>query len=186
MPFEVVVERQGVAGVSDVADHGAGPDVPEMSEAAEMRIADEALRADQTDGTTGEPVVAVRYGQSGERRADRPAEGRVDVVALVRVEPSRGPRLTEIVLIRDGSLHGAHRERGSRRRVVRSGTRVGGETSRPDDVAPRREGVTVDQPDPPHPGDQLLDDPCVRDRVMAGVPTSNETRRLEDQSVAIV
>src|SRR6266516_183871 len=105
MPFEVVVERQGVAGVSDVADHGARPDVPEMSEAAEMRISDEALRADQTDGMTGEPVVAVRHGQSGERRADRPAERRVDVVALVRMEPARGARLTEVILIRDGTLH---------------------------------------------------------------------------------
>ena len=52
MPFEVVVERQGIAGVSDVADHGAGPDVPEMSEATEMGVADEALRADKTDGAT--------------------------------------------------------------------------------------------------------------------------------------
>src|SRR6266704_3271442 len=159
MPFEVVVERQGVAGVSHVADHGAGTDVPEMSEAAEMRIADEALRADQPDGTAGEPVVAVRHGKSGERSADRPAERCVDVVALMRVEPSRGARLTEVILIRDGALHGTHRERGPRRRVIRAGTWVGVEPSHPDDVAPRREGVTVDQPDPPHPGDQLLDDP---------------------------
>src|SRR5947208_2929873 len=178
MPFEVVVERQGIAGVSDVADHGARPDVPQVSEAAEMRVADEALRADQTDGTTGEPVVAVRHGESGERRADRPAERRVDVVALVRMESPRGARLTEVILIRDGTLHGTHREGGPRRRVIRAGTWVGVEPSREDDVAPRRERVTVDQPDPPHPGDQLLDDPCVRDGVTAVIPTSDETCRL--------
>src|SRR2546427_12168727 len=107
-----------------------------MSEAAEMRVADEALRADQTDRATGEPIVTVRHGQSGERRPDRPAERRVDVVSLVMVEPSRGARLTEVILIRDGTLHGADRERCPRRCVVRAGTRVGIEPSRLRDMAP--------------------------------------------------
>src|SRR5207247_6366922 len=173
MPFEVVVEGQGVAGVSDIADHGAGPDVPEMSEAAEMRVSDETLRADQTDGKAGEPVVDVRHGQTGERRADRPAGRRVDVVALVRVEPSRGSRLTEVILIRDGTLHGTHRERAPRHRVIRAGARVGGEPPRPDDTARRRDGVAVYHADPPHPGRPLLVHPRVRAVVTTYRPSSD-------------
>src|SRR5580765_7053950 len=186
MPLEVVVERQGVAAVPHVADDGTGPDVPEMAEAAEVGVANEALRSDQTDGATGEPIVAVRHGQSGERRADRAAKRRVDVVARVRMEPSRGSRLTEVIGVRDGTLHGARRERGSRGRIVRAGTRIGVEASRPDDVAPRRDRVTVDQPDPAHPSDQLLDHPGVGGRVTTGVPTSEEAHRREYQSIAIV
>ena len=81
VPFEVVVRTGRVAGLTDVADHGARGHVPQVTEPAQVRVAGEPLRADQPDGPPGEPVIDVRDHQPGERCADGAPDAAADVVA---------------------------------------------------------------------------------------------------------
>src|SRR6185312_11470673 len=94
--------------------------------------------------------------------------------------------LAVVILIGDLSPDGTDREGSPGRRVVGARSRIRIEPARADDVTPRGDRAAVDQPDPPHAGDQLLHDAGVRRCVRTGVPAVHETAWSQDQLVPVV